>query len=311
MKTILAIFFTLTVLASSAQTVTGLYTGRLVNDSTKKIQNYELALSEYRDKITGYSYTTFVVNDTFYYSIKRVQGTKEGSNLIVEDDKMIANNFPETPAKGVKQVNTIPLKEQDTVRTVNGTWTTTQTKKYYSLNGAVDMARDGDSSHSALIAHLKELKIINTPAQQKEIPAVTLKTDKQKIKTEAVKKAQTVALLYNQRQQQTIQTITVSTDSLVLSFYDNGVVDGDVISVYVNDQNILSNVRLTEAAAKKTIYLNNINSTEITLTLVAENLGSLPPNTGLVVVQDGDKKYQVNFSANLQTNAAIVFNKQK
>jgi hypothetical protein len=48
----------------------------------------------------------------------------------------------------------------------------------------------------------------------------------------------------------------------------------------------------------------------IELILVAENLGTLPPNTGLLVVKDGDKVYQVNFSADLQTNAAILFKRK-
>jgi hypothetical protein len=317
MKNILVLFFLLASFAGSAQTVSGLYSGKLVNDSTKKIQNYELALSEYRDKITGYSYTTFVVNDTFYYSVKRVRATKNGSTLIVEDEKMLVNNFPESPAKGVKQINTIPLTEQDTVRNVNGKWETTQTKKYYALHGAVAMARDDDSTHSALISHLKELKIIAAPTTQSAPASVKIKSENQKIKTEPakVKSTQTAPVIkplsYEQRSQQITQTIDVAGDSLVLSFYDNGVVDGDVISVYINGQNILTNVRLTEVAAKKTVYLNSINSTELTLTWVAETLGSLPPHTGLVIVQDGDKKYQVNFSANLQTNAALVFRKKQ
>jgi len=315
MKNFFSLFFLFLSIAGSAQTVSGLYSGKLLNDSTKKEQNYELALSEYRDKITGYSYTTFVVNDTFYYSVKRVHATKNGATLIVEDDKMLVNNFPESPAKGVKQINTIPLIEKDTVRSVNGTWETTQTKKYFALHGAVDMRRDEDSTHSALIAHLKELKIIATPSTQTAPESVKIKAEKDKVKKEPSKQKSTPLtpeknLSYDQRKQQIIQTLNIESDSLVLSFYDNGVVDGDVISVYVNDQNVLSNVRLTEAAAKKTINIKAISGQDITLTLVAENLGTLPPNTGLVIVQDGDKKYQINFSANLQTNAAIVLHKK-
>ena len=315
MKNFFSLFFLFLSIAGSAQTVSGLYSGKLLNDSTKKEQNYELALSEYRDKITGYSYTTFVVNDTFYYSVKRVHATKNGATLIVEDDKMLVNNFPESPAKGVKQINTIPLIEKDTVRSVNGKWETTQTKKYYVLHGAVDMRRDEDSTHSALIAHLKELKIIASPSTKAAPESVKIKAEKDKVKKEPSKQKSTAIVpeknfSYDQRKQQIIQTLNIESDSLVLSFYDNGVVDGDVISVYVNDQNVLSNVRLTEAAAKKTINIKAISGQDITLTLVAENLGTLPPNTGLVIVQDGDKKYQINFSANLQTNAAIVLHKK-
>jgi hypothetical protein len=107
-----------------------------------------------------------------------------------------------------------------------------------------------------------------------------------------------------------LKTIETTSDSLILSFYDNGVVDGDMISVYVNGQNVISNARLTEVALKKTVNLKGMSDL-IEIKLVAENLGSLPPNTGLLIVQDGLDKHTVNFSADLQTNATIVFRKSK
>jgi len=322
------IFFLLSIFCyqfSDAQVVSGLYSGTLVNDSTKKIQQYEFALSEYRDKITGYSYTTFVVNDTFYYSIKRIKATKKNNQLIIEDDKMLANNFPESPAKNVKQTSTIILDSIDTLVNATGKWTTNQTKVYYSLHGLADTKRNNDSSRSALIGHLKELKIINANATQTAVVKIKKIDDNQKIKTAPVKptpvkptsvrekESPITALVipYEQRKNKMLETIATQSDSLILSFYDNGVVDGDVISVYVNGQNVISNARLTEAAIKKTIYFTSTNSDSIQLTLTAENLGSLPPNTGLVVIQDGENKYQVHFSADLQTNATIVFRKRR
>jgi hypothetical protein len=50
---------------------------------------------------------------------------------------------------------------------------------------------------------------------------------------------------------------------------------------------------------------------EIKLLLVAENLGTLPPNTGLLVIRDGDKTYQVNFTADMQTNASIILKRKQ
>ncbi|MGZ3849023.1 MAG: hypothetical protein ACXVKI_07835, partial [Flavisolibacter sp.] len=72
----------------SAQVLSGLYSGTLVNDSTKKEQRYELALSEYRGKITGYSYTTFVRNDSLFYGVKRIKGSRKNGQLVIEDDGM-------------------------------------------------------------------------------------------------------------------------------------------------------------------------------------------------------------------------------
>jgi hypothetical protein len=321
MKNIFVLLAAFITCSASAQVVSGLYSGSLVNDSTKKEQRYELALSEYRGKITGYSYTTFVVNDTFYYGVKRVKATRKGDKLIVEDDKMIANNFPESPAKGVRQINTIQLTHDDTLRSANGTWETTRTKIYYALHGGVEMQLNNDSSRSALIGHLKELNIIAQPRYADAETKVKVKEDqvkaeakekKVKIKegkpqTEVTRK-EPVSFPYTQRANKILQELETSSDSLMLAFYDNGVIDGDSISVYVNGENVISNSKLLATATRKTIKLPQVETVEIIL--VAENLGTLPPNTGLLVVKDGDKTYQVNFSADLQTNAAILFKRK-
>jgi len=328
MKNLIAAIILLLSLKSQAQVVSGLYSGTLFNDTTKMVQKYEVALSEYRGKITGYSYTTFIVNDTFYYGIRSVSAIKKDGNLIIEDEKMLANNFPESPAKKVRRISTIPLSEinTDTITSLKGRWQTTKTKEYYSVPGSVDLNRDSDSSQSALIGHLRELKILGSAYAVTRTDAIAVAepaADKKKQPTKAVvTKTPTNAtpsvnnttvpasIPYAQRSEKLLQTVTVSADSLTLSFYDNGVVDGDMISVYVNGENVIDNAKLTAVATKKTIPVKAVDG-EIKLVLVAETLGSIPPNTGLLIIQDGDKRYSVHFSADLQTNASIILRRSK
>ncbi len=329
MKYLLYPILFLFALKASAQDISGIYTGTLTNDSLKMIQSYQLALSEYRGKITGYSYITFVTNDTFYYGIKRIKANRIKGELVVEDVEMLVNNYPQRPDKGVHVINIIPLPQGDSILNLNGIWKTTQTKKYgfYSISGDLRLKKDNDSANSALISHLKELNIIKTPEPQK----VPVAKAKEKVKVKKVKeekpavaevkplpkaepviaKAVSTSILPEQRNVRTIETVTTFSDSLVLSFYDNGVVDGDTISVYLNERNILSKAKLTEAASKKVVYTNEQNIDEYKLTLIAENLGSIPPNTGLVIIQDGDQKYQIRFSADMQNNASIIIRKGK
>ena len=117
-------------------------------------------------------------------------------------------------------------------------------------------------------------------------------------------------MAYNERKEQVAQNIVAHSDSLILSFYDNGMVDGDTISVYLNGASIISKTKLTAAAAKQTIKLDPSIGV-YKLVLVAENLGTIPPNTGLLVIQDGTNRYQVHFTADLQTNAAIEFTRKQ
>lgn len=108
-----------------------------------------------------------------------------------------------------------------------------------------------------------------------------------------------------------IQTVSFKSDSLILALYDNGEIDGDTVSVYLNKELILSKECLKAIAIKKTIYFPIQNSDSLLLILVAENLGKYPPNTGLLVVRDGEDVYQIRFSADLQRSPAIVFKKKK
>jgi hypothetical protein len=113
------------------------------------------------------------------------------------------------------------------------------------------------------------------------------------------------------RKVETIQTLTFKTDSLVLTLYDNGVVDGDTVSVIMNGRLIMNHQGLSTTAIKKTIYTKDIKEDSIQLIMYAETLGSIAPNTGLLIVYDGNDRYEIRFSGDLQKNAAILFKRRK
>jgi type II secretory pathway component HofQ len=114
----------------------------------------------------------------------------------------------------------------------------------------------------------------------------------------------------NERQTIVQKTVSFTSDSLLLTLYDNGEVDGDTVSVLLNGQLVLEKQGLSTVAIKKTIYIP-ANTDRMELVMYAESLGSIPPNTGLLVIRDGKQLYEVRFSGDLQKNASIVFNRKK
>ncbi|MEO6549066.1 MAG: tRNA 2-selenouridine(34) synthase MnmH [Ferruginibacter sp.] len=106
------------------------------------------------------------------------------------------------------------------------------------------------------------------------------------------------------------QSVFFESDSLVLTLYDNGEVDGDTVSVLMNGKIIFARQGLSTVANSKTIYFDNNMPDSISMIMYAENLGSIPPNTGLMIIMDGEKRYEVRFSADLSTNASIVFRRK-
>lgn len=109
-----------------------------------------------------------------------------------------------------------------------------------------------------------------------------------------------------ERKQTEQSHLTVNTRHINLKLYDNGIVDNDTVSVFYNGKLLVSHQKLSDKAIELNIDLDpSINRHEITM--FAENLGSIPPNTSLIVVTAGKKRYELHSKASLVENAVLVF----
>ncbi len=108
------------------------------------------------------------------------------------------------------------------------------------------------------------------------------------------------------RKAELVKEIKVDTGTIQIDFYDNGQIDGDTISVYANGMPIVSNKRLTAKPVSITIHID-LKKTEQELIMVGENLGEIPPNTALMIVNAGDKRYQLYLTSDEQKNAMVRF----
>lgn len=78
---------------------------------------------------------------------------------------------------------------------------------------------------------------------------------------------------------------TVKNDQITLQVWDNNKEDGDIISLKFNDTWILNNFLLKKE--KYTIHLS-LKQKDNQLLLFAENLGSIPPNTAAISIDDNE-----------------------
>lgn len=109
-----------------------------------------------------------------------------------------------------------------------------------------------------------------------------------------------------QRKNELVREIYVDTGTIKLDFYDNGQIDGDTISVFVNNVPVVSNKMLTVKPV--TVFLKiDMQKKEQEVIMVGVNLGSIPPNTALMIVNAGDKRYQLYLSSDLHKNALVRF----
>ena len=178
----LILLLVLSPLTFLGQSLSGLWMGTLTNDSTsvRQDQSFEIVLTQYKEKVYGYSRSTFIVNDTLYYIVKRVKGTIAGDVCEVKDDYVVSHNFPKKPEKGVRVISTFKRNLQDSSWYLAGDWKTTQTKKYYTVSGKVDLREEKDLASSKLFPHLQELGL------SKDVPmfvAATRIEDPTEVKT--------------------------------------------------------------------------------------------------------------------------------
>jgi hypothetical protein len=100
--------------------------------------------------------------------------------------------------------------------------------------------------------------------------------------------------------------IEVNVKTINLKVYDNAIVDGDTVSILYNGKMLLTHQLLSEKGIELNIELDE-KQTRHEITLFAENLGSIPPNTALIVITAGKKRYELFASASLEENAVLVF----
>jgi hypothetical protein len=115
---------------------------------------------------------------------------------------------------------------------------------------------------------------------------------------------------FKQREKVVAEELVVENDSVYVDFYDNGEIDGDSISVFLNDKLIAFNRILSARSVHFEIPLDlakEINE----ITMFADNLGSIPPNTALMVVNDGKKRYEVRLTSNFEKSATIRLKRKK
>jgi hypothetical protein len=103
-----------------------------------------------------------------------------------------------------------------------------------------------------------------------------------------------------------IREIKVDTGMLKLDFYDNAEIDGDSISVTVNNKTVVSNQRLGTRPVSVDVKVS-LDAPEQEVTMIGENLGTIPPNTALLIVTAGNKRYQLFLASNGKKNAQVRF----
>ncbi len=330
-------------LCLSAQNFSGQWKGGFLDKSVSFIGfggdrcDYVLDLECKGKSVTGYSYTYFTDGGKRYYTICRLQGflDKKKKYIEVKEIERTKTNVPEE-VKNCFQIHQLTYTKIDNEETLQGSWIPVPNQGGNCGFGATTLTRRNLKSSfpdfnnaAAKAVPQKKIKNDNKPAVAKAKPKTVsaiakvnagkpLKKDPVLIpnKDSFTKQETTVKNVpqkiteptfnFEKRNNTLLKTIEVENETIKVDLYDNGEIDGDSISLFYNNKLLLSHKRLSEKAISLNIPVaqdNGVNE----LVMYAENLGTIPPNTALMVVTDGTKRYEVRITSDLEKSGTIRF----
>lgn len=140
---------------------------------------------------------------------------------------------------------------------------------------------------------------------KQQIESSNKTTTQQEAKTAATSDDKKSPAEYESRTTKEAKVLQVQSDKIKVEIFDDGEIDNDIVSVYFNKNLVVDKKSLTVNGY--VINLNLVPGKTNELVLYADNLGTIPPNTALMVISDGVNRYEVRLAADLKTNASVRF----
>ena len=108
-----------------------------------------------------------------------------------------------------------------------------------------------------------------------------------------------------ERENNLVKTIQTDESSIQIDLYDNGTIDHDSVSVFHNNIQVVKNGGLGYTPITLKIKMSK-EDTRHEFIMVAENMGEIPPNTALMVITAGKKRYEVFLTSTEEKNAKVI-----
>ena len=103
--------------------------------------------------------------------------------------------------------------------------------------------------------------------------------------------------------------LTVKVDSVTIEYFDRDRVDNDTISVYLNGIMVVEKQCVSKIKKRVTAHLDRKKDNY--LSIFAENVGDVPPNTATVQIYAGTDRYKVDINSDYEENGTIVIKFKK
>lgn len=313
------ILFTAFFYSSGAQQITGVWRGKI---DKKKV---EVKIIQHGDSLTGTSYYFESENVYRRYSIRGYFDSETNSavwwdDMLVEERK--GKNILSSPGR-MAMLSRADFNCPGEGRMLLDGQTALK-EKSTQIKGPVNLEKietsgfpdEWDFIIDNFIGGTNEQDIIDSVGAIAYIPGIVQSNgvviEKKDVISAPViieKKIPSIQEIFLSRKNILTKEIPINGDSLELRFYDNAEIDGDSISLFLNDRLIFQHVRLAEKAFIFKLPVSELKENN-ELVMLAENLGAIPPNTSYMVAIVGEKRYEANLASDANVSAMISFVKR-
>lgn len=276
-----------------SQVITNTWTGTAKQDAT----NYSYIVkinSVTRDSIFG----TTISKSNEFYSETKFKGIVKGNEYLINETELLKTNY-----KGAGSVCLMKLNLKRKNNKLEGSFTSSNKEIKDCGSGTISLSLVKEKQAIPAPKEATKPVMYEQPSIKKEIEVVRTTENKNIEQPIAAPTQINNQRKIEKREIDLLNTFRFAEDSVMIKIYDNGVIDGDVISLIINGTIIFDKVKLT--ASPLTYALKSSNNSQFQIECYADNLGEIPPNTGLITISSATKTSEILFSSDLKKSAAI------
>jgi hypothetical protein len=273
MRLILTISFLISL--AQAQQINGNWKGTLTQEpgGCFPVYHLELQIEETNQSIKGNSYDYF--DTTKYVRLFFTGRFNAATNrIVITENEVVVFKIPKDCVPCIKTYD-LTYQKTSEGEFLTGSW------KGFEMNAVNRNCPPG--------------KITLTKSSQSSFPQTSIP----KISNEPA------PIQLEPRAKDLVQKIQLSVPTIQIDLYDNAEIDNDTVTVLVNNQVLLRKQRLSNKP--HTLHFTAVEGVVYEFMMYADNLGEIPPNTALMVITAGDKKYEVRLASSKEKNAVVQF----
>jgi hypothetical protein len=252
----------------------GLWNGVITTDNYNAHARYMISIEEHKDGIVSGRALLYKPNlFSHAFGLQQFYGTIENGVIIINDIQILDQRMPSDPYYLCFKLSKLNYNKSDSLESLSGDWTSATTN---CLPGKVFLTRFNEKKNTT------------------KVPDYVLNAIKRDGNTPAFKKTKLSPPL----------VFEVKSSFLRLQLQDYLKEDNDTVSVYLNRQLVIKNLRIKKKPQKFVLLLDrDLPVNEIIM--YANNLGQVPPNTSNLMLYDGTATHKVLIESTLQKSVAI------